>query len=102
MNNNLNIINHMRTDPNAIKHSVIGCLSSGIGAFGACLAPYQLVPMFIVSIVVLPLLAGISIEIIQRLQGGKNTRIESIFDAETTWLWPLSFIIIYLKRRTEK
>jgi len=82
MNDNRNLIAHMRTDPNAPKHAAIGaaCSAGGAVVFG------------VAGALLLPLLAGIGIEIVQRMQGGTNTTRESIMDALTTWLWPIYYI----------
>jgi len=79
----------MRTDPNASKHAAIGSCMSAVGVLCAGFAGglAWLAPLLF------PLCAGIGIEIIQRLQGGKNTNRESLLDILTTWLWPLYYII---------
>jgi len=88
MNDNRNIITHMRTDPNAPKHAAIGAAASGVGVICALLFG----GVATVAPLLLPLLAGIGIEIVQRLQGGTNTNREAMLDALTTWLWPLYYI----------
>jgi len=86
MNNNKNLITHMQTDPNAYKHALIGMASSTIG----CIAGHTVSKeASVICAVLFPLLAGIGIEVIQRMQGGKNTNRESFMDALTTWLWPV-------------
>jgi len=88
MNDNRNLITHMRTDPNAPKHAAIGAGASIAGLFGGLLIGIGAW----IGMLLFPLFAGISIEVIQRLQGGKNTNRESIMDILTTWLWPLYYI----------
>jgi len=86
MNNNKNLITHMQTDPNAYKHALIGMTSSIIGGIAGHIVSME---AMLICIVLFPLLAGIGIEIKQRMQGGKNTNRESFMDALTTWLWPV-------------
>jgi len=88
MNDNTSLITHMRTDPNAPKHAAIGSVSSAIGVLLAGFIGW----MAFAAPFILPLMAGIGIEIVQRVQGGTNTNRESLMDIGTTWLWPLYYI----------
>jgi len=75
-----NLITHMRTDPNAPKHQIMGAMAcvAGLAACG-----WQ-------AALLAPLFAGVGIELIQRVQRiGKtqNTAGESVLDALVTGLW---------------
>ncbi|RME58177.1 hypothetical protein D6779_07040 [Candidatus Parcubacteria bacterium] len=74
MNDNRNLLTHIKTDPNAKYHLLIGAVVGII----ACLDPHVLAPFFAA------LMVGIIIEVWQRGHGGKNTMRESIMDALTT------------------
>jgi len=74
------IIQHIKTDPNAPKHQILGAMACvvGLASFGW------------LGAIIAPLLMGIGIELVQRAQligKAHNTIKESIFDALTTWLW---------------
>jgi len=95
VNNNKTLITHMQTDPNAWKHSLIGMAASIVGGIAGHIVSME---AMLICVVLLPLCAGIGIEIIQRLQGGKNTNRESFMDALTTWLWPVYYAISIVPR----
>jgi len=76
MSRNSNLLTHIKHDKNAIKHIYIGAVVGGIGA----LTHVAIMPS------IAALAAGISIEVYQRLTGGKNTLRESVMDALTTAL----------------
>jgi len=95
MNNNKNLITHMQTDPNAWKHALIGMTASILGAIAGHIVSME---DAIICAVLLPLIAGICIEIIQRSEGGKNTMRESILDALTTWLWPVYYAMLAFRK----
>jgi predicted PurR-regulated permease PerM len=86
MNNNKTLITHMQTDPNAVKHATIGfgifilVLVAGLIIFKELLIP-------LVCSLLLPYVAGVCIEILQRFQGGTNTTRESVMDILTTGSW---------------
>ena len=88
MNNNKNLLTHMQTDPNAGKHALIGMTASILGGIAGHIVSIKAA---VLSSILCPALAGICIEIIQLTQGGKNTNGESLFDALTKWLWPVSY-----------
>jgi len=81
------IIEHVKTDPNAFKHGLLGCASTAAAAV--------FVPS-LVNIAIASLIMGISIEVIQRIMreltmSKQNTFEENILDSLGTWLWFLSF-----------
>jgi len=80
----------MQTDRNARKHALIGMTASVIGGIAGY---FNSMEASLICAVLFPLCAGIGIEIIQRVQGGKNTNRESIMDIGTTWMWLVYFII---------
>jgi len=88
VNNNKTLLSHMQTDPNAWKHALIGMTVSIIGGIAGDF----------ICIVLFPLIAGIGIEIKQRMQGGKNTNRESFMDALTTWLWPVYYAMLAFRK----
>jgi len=101
MNNNKTLTTHIKTDPNAIYHGLIGmCVSLSafvLTAVLGCSMSFQLCLSM-----ALPLLAGIGIEIVQRVfLNGKNTTRESIMDALTTWLWIYSLPILFINRKNK-
>jgi len=80
MNDNTNLLTHMRTDPNAPKHQILGAMGCVIG----------LMTFGINGAILAPLVVGLAIEVNQRIYGGKNTLRESVMDTLTTWLWWLA------------
>jgi len=85
------VIAHMRSDRRTKYHAPIGAAASVWGAavgwylFGA----YGALAGFIIS----PLLAGIGIEAVQRIQRGYWQGRESVLDALGTWMWPVYFMV---------
>lgn len=77
MSNNRTILTHIATDPNAPKHLAIGCI---VGLVSLLFLQAWWPPIAAAAG------AGISIEIWQRMNGGRNSLRESIFDAMTTML----------------
>jgi len=75
MNNNRNLITHIMSDPNAWKHMLIGFAVSLVAVL---IAQWPLAPL------VAAFLAGVGIEVVQRLQGGRNSLRESTMDVLTT------------------
>ena len=76
MNDNHNLLTHIRTDQNAPTHLALGAMAGLTGLLTAwCLAP-----------LLLGLTLGAAIEVWQRLRGGRNTLRESVMDAATTAL----------------
>ncbi len=76
MNDNHNLLTHIRTDPNAPAHLALGAMAGLTGLLSA----WWLAPLL------LGLGAGVAIEVWQRARGGRNTLRESIMDALTTAL----------------
>jgi len=96
MNNNQSLRTHIQTDPNAIKHAVIGMCASCVGIL---LGAYIGIDIQIFLFIALPLLAGMGIEVIQKLAlHGTNSKRETLFDALTTWVWVYSFYVLNTTR----
>jgi len=93
MNDNTNLFTHMRTDPNAWKHAFIGF---GMFLFGMSICTF--IGLNDLAAIAAPLIAGIAIEIVQRIQGGTNTNRESFFDILTTWLFFLYPVAQWTKK----
>lgn len=92
------IVRHMRTDPNATKHMVLGFV--GFVAVSVSFAP--IVPTVWAALLcglVAGYLTGIAIEVVQRIErryvGVKqNTFRESVLDALVTGSWFLFFLVM--------
>ena len=84
------LITHVSNDPNAKYHARIGLAASLWGAAVGwyVLGVYGAMAGFAIS----PLLAGIGIETVQRIQRGYWQGRESVLDAMGTWLWPLYYM----------
>jgi len=84
------LVAHVKTDPNAKYHARIGAAASLYGAAVGwyLLGVYGALAGFIIS----PLLAGIGIETVQRIQRGYWQGRESVLDALGTWLWLLYYM----------
>jgi len=76
----MSLLTHIKTDPNAPMHQILGAMAcvAGLASFGW------------LGAITAPLIVGISIELVQRVQRrgkSQNTIKESILDTLTTWLW---------------
>jgi len=86
-NDNRTLFTHMRTDPNAPKHAILGAAVTTIVLVVAYLTHTQH-PLILAFLA--PFALGVAIEIIQRIQGGTNTNRESMMDILTTGFWYLT------------
>jgi len=84
------LIEHVRTDTNAVYHAYLGATTFGIGCILAALGyvSWWVVPFFSLAM-------GIAIEVKQRIErpkGMQNTWRESMLDAWGTWWFFMYFI----------
>ena len=91
MSNNKTLFTHIKTDPNAPMHQLLGMLSS-VFALVVCTSLFGSIKIGIIGFIFGGFGTGVLIEITQRVQRigkAQNTVRESIMDALTTGLWPL-------------
>jgi len=105
------ITTHMQTDPNAMRHAVLGWTSSMLASTVGTFFISDTV-VYLLAIVLASLVTGVLIEIAQRVQRSfywkklqylgisgahQNTFTESVLDVFQTWWYPVTVILNFKK-----